>query len=307
MILIITASRRTDLPAFFGQWFMQRIAAGFFHAVNPFNPRQVKRVGLAQDEIDAIVFFSKNPAPFIRHLDELEQRGYRYYFQYTLNDYPLPFEPKVPPVEERLASFRRLSERLGPRRVIWRYDPIILSSATPPSFHLEKVERLARELSGSTTRLVISFFDPYRKAEPRLKSLEREYGVVVRDSLQDPGLCLQMAAGIRAIGDRLGMEVVSCAEPIDLTAAGVRHGSCVDAQLIRELFGVTSAMPRDRSQRSECGCAKAVDMGCYDTCRFGCVYCYASAGDRVITRNLARHSPDLPCMVGNPELPQAKE
>lgn len=297
--MIITASRRTDLPAFFGQWFMQRVKEGFFHSVNPFNAKQVKRVSLAPRDLDAIIFVSKNPRPFLHHLDELDQRGYRYYFQLTLNDYPSLIEPGVPSVGNRLETFKSLSERIGPRRVIWRYDPIILSSATPPAYHLERVERLASELSGSTTRLVISFFDLYRKAEPRLRDLANRTGIKITDSILDQPTCLQLASGVKAIGDRYGLEVVSCAEVIDLRPVGVSHGSCVDAQLIRELFGVEANAPRDRSQRPECGCAKAIDVGFYNTCRLGCIYCYANTTENAIERNLALHSPTSPCMVGN--------
>ncbi|MGE5653376.1 MAG: DUF1848 domain-containing protein [Bacillota bacterium] len=301
--MIITASRRTDLPAFFGQWFMQRISEGYFYSTNPFNPKQVRRVSLSSTDVETIVFVSKNPQPFLHHLDELDQRGYHYYFQFTLNDYPTPIEPGVPAVEDRLETFKALSERIGPRRNIWRYDPIMLSSATPPSYHLERVERLASELQGSTTRLVVSFFDLYRKAEPRLKAMAAKHGITAIDSLAEPSTCLELAGGIRQIADRYGIEIVSCAEVIDLRQVGIKHGACIDAQLIKELSGVNCSTAKDRSQRPECGCAHAIDVGFYNTCRFGCVYCYANSSDRMIDRNLSLHSPDSPSMVGHPQVP----
>lgn len=274
---IISASRRSDIPAFHADWFMERIREGSFLRINPFNPRQTKEVRLDPGEVDAIVFWSKNPCPLLPHLGELDSRGYCYYFQFTLNRYGPEFEPGLPPLRERIGTFRQLAERVGSKRVVWRYDPVILSSATPVDWHLESVEELAMTLGGATERLVISFLDFYGKAGRRLEALRRSRGIACSD-VTLPGLeqeLERLAAGIGRIGAAHGLKVLSCAEDADLERFGIVHGSCIDGELIRELRGGEGRFRRDRSQRPACRCAGSVDMGTYDSCGYGCLYCYA--------------------------------
>ncbi len=289
---IISASRRTDIPAFFSDWFMGRIREGHFSRVNPFNARQVKRVSLAPEEVDAIVFWSKNPRPLMTHLVELDGRGYRSYFQFTLNPYDQVFEPHLPPLAERLTVFCDLAARVGAKRVVWRYDPVILSSATPVEWHLERAALLAAKLAGKTGRLVYSLLDFYGKVSGRLTELERRHGLRLFDiaAADHREELLRLAAGLGRIGARNGMEVVTCAEPVALEEAGIGHGSCIDAGLIRDLGGGGPFAP-DRNQRPACRCAASVDMGMYDTCGFRCAYCYATRGEGAILANLARHDP----------------
>ncbi|HPU75793.1 MAG TPA: DUF1848 family protein, partial [Bacillota bacterium] len=157
--MIISASRRTDIPAFYTKWFMNRIRQGSCVVVNPFNSSQRYCVDLAPDAVDAIVFWSKNPAPLIPHLGELDDMGYRYYFQLTICNYPRDIEQYLPPLPERIATAVELARRIGPRRVIWRYDPIIISSRTDAQFHRREFASLASALEGSTTRVVVSLMD----------------------------------------------------------------------------------------------------------------------------------------------------
>lgn len=274
---IISASRRSDIPAFHADWFMERIREGAFLRINPFNPRQTKEVSLALAEVDAIVFWSKNPRPLLPRLDELDSRGYCYYFQFTLNPYGAEFEPGLPPMEERIDTFRRLAERVGPKRVIWRYDPLILSSATTVEWHLESLQGLAAALHGSTERLVISFLDFYGKAGRRLEGLRRSQGIACYD-VTLPGMepeLERLACGIGGIGAAYGLGLFSCAEDAELERYGIMHGSCIDGDLIRELRGGEGRFARDRNQRPACRCAASVDMGTYGSCGYGCLYCYA--------------------------------
>jgi DNA repair photolyase len=290
---IISASRRTDIPAFFADWFMNRIREGHFYRINPFNAKQVKGFSLAPEDVDVIVFWSKNPRPLVKHLDELDRRGHRYYFQFTLNPYGPVFEPHLPGLAERLATFRELAVRIGAHRVVWRYDPVILSSETPVAWHLERLSAMAAELSGTTERLVFSFLDFYGKVNRRISELERSRGIRFYDlaAAEHREEMLSFAAGLKRIGENNGMEVLSCAEQEDFREAGIGHGSCIDGNLIRGLFGCDRVFARDKNQRKECLCARSVDMGMYNTCSIQCVYCYANLREKRMKANLAKHNP----------------
>ncbi len=300
--MIISASRRTDVPAFFGDWFINRLRAGWASVVNPFNAHQVRRVSLEPGQIDALVFWTKNPAPFVAHLDELDAKGFAYYLLFTLNHYPHFLEPGLPPLAKRLANFQALSQRLGPERMIWRYDPIVISSATPPEFHERTFALLAQELEGSTKRVVISFMQTYLKLQRRLKQAEEEHGVEFvdyKDGDHDDELT-RLSAGLAKTALSRGMEIRVCAEERDLTKVGVEPSACIDARLINRLFSLNLPTDRDPHQRGACGCAPSVDIGAYNTCSHACLYCYANAGSRSLAKNLAVHDPESPCLVGWP-------
>lgn len=274
---IISASRRSDIPAFFTDRFMERIREGYFDRINPYNPRQIKRISLAAEDVDAIVFWSKNPRPLLPYLDELDSRGFRYYLQYTLNPYGSIFEPGLPPLGERIETFRELAGRLGRSRVLWRYDPVILSSVTPVEWHLQRAGELAEALGGFTERLTISFLDFYGKAAARLERLRRGSGIICTDiaAAENRGELERFASGLQAIGAAHGVGISTCSEELDLARFGIGEGSCIDEELIRNLWGVAWRFPRDRNQRPACRCAASIDMGLYDSCGYRCIYCYA--------------------------------
>ncbi|MEC0139133.1 DUF1848 domain-containing protein [Paenibacillus macerans] len=297
--MIISASRRTDIPAFFGDWFMRRIAEGYFHRVNPFNYKQVTAFSLLPEDVDGMVFWTKNPKPFMRHLSQLDDKGYMYYFQYTLNDYPEIFEPNLPPAASRVDYFRELSERLGANRVIWRYDPIIISNITPVGYHLERMERLAAQLEGYTYRLVISFMDYYGKTVARFKKLQQNHAVLCTDiTLPDYREQLdEFAANISRIGAARGISVETCSEAADLDHCGIRHGSCIDARLLSSIIGRDLAYAKDKNQRDTCLCTAAVDVGVYNTCRFNCQYCYAVQSENTVAKTLQNHIIDSPSLI----------
>jgi len=244
--------------------------------------------------VDAFIFWTKNPRPLLPHLDELDERGYRYYFQFTLNPYESTFEPNTPPLAERMETFRELAERIGPRRVVWRYDPIILSSITPVEYHLQMAGEIASALKGSTERLVFSFLDFYGKVQGRLKKLQERSGITLAD-IAAPQMRSELellAAGLKNIADHHDLKLLSCSEEVDLAAFGIEHGSCIDSSLIHELLGSSKHFARDKNQRGACGCVESVDMGIYSTCFFNCVYCYANTHAVTIESNRKRHYPE---------------
>ncbi len=298
--MIISASRRTDIPAFYSDWFMQRIRAGYFYRVNPFNSRQVTGFSLKPEDVAAICFWTKYPLPLMPYLAELDRRGFCYYFQFTLNPYGKLFEPKVPAIEERIAVFRELAERLGPERVIWRYDPVILSSVTPVSWHLEQAEQLARQLHDSTRRFVFSFYDFYGRGQGRLGSALKGTDITLHDitATENAAELDELVQGFKAIAARFKLRLLSCSEQLDLSAAGIEHGACIDAKLIRELSAADPSSVKDRNQRSACGCVESADMGSYNSCLFCCSYCYANFNAGMIARNCQKHSPDSPSLLG---------
>ncbi len=204
--MIISASRRTDIPAFYTEWLIQRIRAGYCTVPNPFNPSQVS---LEPQEVEVIVFWTRNPRPLFPYLSELDERGFHYYFQLTLMDNPRSIDRKAPAPDYALKTFRELAERIGPERVIWRYDPILFTSPTPIEFHLDAYDRIARALRSFTKRSVISIADEYPKLRRRLLDLSRQ-GVRVQSPAQlDKRSFEQFVRGLVGISADNGMEIVS--------------------------------------------------------------------------------------------------
>ena len=286
--MIISCSRRTDIPAFYSSWFFNRIDEGFVLVQNPMNPRQVRRVSLAPDDVDCIVFWTRNPAPMLDKLHLIQ--SFHYYFQCTLTPYSSDIEPNLPPKNERLDSFRRLSDRIGPERVIWRYDPILLSKDIRIDDHPDLFGVMARQLSGYTQKCIISFIDMYRHIANRMADL------AVR-APDEPEMWMLSEKIAQAAG-RFGMKVETCTEEIDLAGLGIGHGSCIDARLISKITGKPIAAEKDKNQRKLCGCAASVDIGQYDTCRYFCKYCYANVSPKKIEKNSALHDDQSPLLIG---------
>jgi hypothetical protein len=290
---IVSVSRRTDIPAFYLEWFMNRVAAGYVKVPNPFNPKQISTVGLLPEEVACFVFWTRDPRFLLRQLDHLEARGYHFYCHVTVTGLPPFFEPRAPRPEEAVAAMRQLSRRLGCRRVIWRFDPLILTPLTPPGELAATFRRLADSLEGFVERVVISFARGYRQVEQRLERAVRQEGfdpALFRLSQDNPSPeAMQLVADLAGIAATHGMTMTSCAEPRDLAPWGVLPGRCIDAGLIRDLFAVSPEGGKDGGQRTACRCHKSVDIGMYGTCRHGCLYCYA-AGDRSLHGGL-HHDP----------------
>lgn len=297
-LVIISASRRTDIPAFYSEWFMNRIRGGYCAVPNPYNRNQVSWVSLKPKDVDVIVFWTRNPKPLMSHLDELDQLGYRYYFQYTVLDNPNVIDPKSPPLASALKTFRQLSDRVGAERVIWRYDPIVFSPVSGPQYHALKHRQVAAALQGYTRRCVISIVDIYAKASKRLASLKAQ-GFEIEDCGGEIGgpvtaLIVELVETAKAYQ----MEVFSCSETLNLQALGVTPGKCVDDAYIAKIFGVEVGEKKDASQRKACGCVVSKDIGMYDSCLFGCQYCYATQSFERARINHAEHNPLSAALIG---------
>jgi hypothetical protein len=297
--LIISASRRTDIPAFYSRWFINRVRAGYCTVPNPFNPRQVATISLAPQDVEVVVFWTRHALPLLPFLDELDRRGYRYYFQYTLMDNPRLLDPRTPSLPVALDTFQRLSDRLGPERVIWRYDPIVFSRVTGASFHSEQFAHIARALRGRTRRVVISVMDLYRKTGKRLRQLADQGLEVVPYSGRPSARFDDLMGSLVRTAQENGMEITSCAEEIDLRPYGIQPGKCVDDDYIRRVFGLAVGGRKDPSQREACGCVVSRDIGIYDSCLFGCRYCYATTSFERARRNWRDHDPESPSLLGH--------
>jgi len=296
--VIISASRRTDIAALYAAWFINRIRAGYCLTPNPFDARQVGRISLLPEDVDAIVFWTRNPRPLFPYLDELDRRGFRYYFQVTLLGYPKLIDAHAPRPEGVIAALRELANRIGAERVIWRYDPIVISELTPPDYHRRAYEDLARALRGSALRSVISLMDVYGKAHRRLKRLAAQGAALTWTKENSPLESGELPSWLRClIGDLAqiahenGMEIVSCAETLNLQPYGVRSGKCIDNELLQRVFGIEVPAVKDPGQRKACGCVVSKDIGMYDSCLFGCSYCYATSSFERARANYLRHDP----------------
>ena len=289
--MIISASRRTDIPAFYATWFMNRIRAGWCRVPNPFYPVQVSEVSLKPEDVDVIVFWTRDALPLLPYLRELEEGGYGFYFLYTLMDNPRVVDPACPPLKSALKTFQTLAERSGPEKVIWRYDPVVITSVTDPDFHRRAFRRIAGELRGSTTRCIISNVHFYRKAEKRFREKGIELKTLGEEALAD---LMRFMAGET---HEQGIKIQSCAQTKDYENYGVRHGKCVDDEYISRVFGLDVKGGKDPSQRKACGCVRSKDIGMYDTCLYGCLYCYATGSFERAHENYRRHDRGAPSLI----------
>ncbi|MCP4579229.1 MAG: DUF1848 domain-containing protein [Deltaproteobacteria bacterium] len=293
--MIISASRRTDIPAFYADWFMNRIREGYCTVPNPFNPKQISRISLKPEDVDVIVFWTRYARPLLPLLNEMNDRGYRYYFLYTLMNNPRVLDPKAPSHKRSLNTFRELSHRIGKEKVVWRYDPIVFSTITDTNFHKETYHRIAEDLKGYTTRSVISIVDIYRKVAKRLRLLENR-GIQIAEPTRTEFNNLMKYLSVSARAN--DMEIQTCAEKPDLSSHGISSGKCINDDLIRKVFNLHVTSRKDPSQRAACGCVASRDIGMYDTCRFGCVYCYATTSVERARNQHRNHKSASPSMTG---------
>jgi DNA repair photolyase len=299
--MIISASRRTDIPAFYAEWFMNRVREGYLFVQNPFNAHRFTKVDLSPSNVEAIVFWTKNPAPLLGYLDELDAMSCRYYFQFTINAYPRLIEPSVPDEERLLSTFGELSARIGAERVVWRFDPVLISDITSEAVILETFARLASRMRGQTERVVISFARFYRTVKSRLGRAQKEAGVCFSDISANSGEIYSIAREMARIAQSNSMYVTSCAEKLDLSELGIEHGKCIDDGLLKKVFGIDIYPTKDPHQRKECGCVRSQDIGQYDTCLHGCLYCYANPNKNRAQRSRVLHDPKSPYLIGGPD------
>lgn len=295
--MILSASRRTDIPAFYAEWFFNRIREGFLCVRNPMNPRQVSRIHISPGTVDCIVFWTKNPTPMLDRLDEL--RDYAYYFQFTLTGYGKDMESGLPDKEEVLIpAFRELSSRIGKERVIWRYDPILFSGKYSVERHLRTFEKYSALLAGYTEKCVISFVDIYAKNRKNMEAAGcQEIG---REELQ------AFAKEIAHMARANGMAMATCAEAVDLEACGIERNRCIDRELVERLTGHRIKGGKDKGQREGCGCMESMEIGAYNTCRNGCRYCYANYSPRAVEAGCRLYDPKSPLLCSEPIGPRDK-
>lgn len=285
--MILSVSRRTDIPNYYSEWFYNRIKEGFVYVRNPMNVHQISKIALSPELVDCIVFWTKNPEPMLDRLDQLA--AYNYYFQFTLTGYGKDMEGNVPHKKDRMILiFRELSKRIGKQKVIWRYDPIIFTEKYTPEYHLKAFEQIAAALKGYTEKCVISFVDIYAKNKKIMELLD-SYEI-------DQSELLDFAKRISETARENGMETGSCAESIDLQECGIKHNCCIDKALIESIIGCRLKAGKDKGQRRECGCVESVEIGTYNTCRNGCKYCYANYSGESVAKNCRKYDPKSPIL-----------
>ena len=267
---------------------MARLRAGWCEVRNPFNAAQISRVSLAAADVDALVLWTRDPRPLLPHLPEILALGHEPFFLYTLLDNPRPLDPKCPGPDISIPTFARLAKAL-PGRLAWRYDPIVLTAATPPDWHRQTFARLAASLAGHTDRVIVSFVEPYRKIAKRMAALA-EAGFAPLDV--SPGERLRLVLDLRDLAASRGMALATCCQPEDFEAAGIPAAHCIDAAWISARTGRTLPAGKDAGQRPRCGCAPSRDIGAYDRCLFGCAYCYATTSFERAREHYGRHDAD---------------
>ncbi|MBQ8639363.1 MAG: DUF1848 family protein [Lachnospiraceae bacterium] len=287
--MILSVSRRTDIPSYYSDWFFNRIRDGYFYVRNPLNPRQLSEIQLSPETVDCIVFWTKNPQPMMARLSELEE--YPFYFQFTLTGYGKEIESRVPHKKHvMIPVFQQLSRQIGKERVIWRYDPILFTDVYTMEYHLQAFRQISESLRGYTDHCVISFVDTYAKNRKKMKELH----------VQEPeeASLKRFAGKLAEIARENEMTIGSCAETIDLRECGIEQNCCIDKERIEKIIGCRIRAGKDKNQRSECGCVESVEVGTYNTCLNGCVYCYANAGDESVRKNSRLYDPDSPILCG---------
>lgn len=298
---IISASRRTDIPAFYGEWFLNRIRQGWAGVIHPYTRKHV-RVSLAPKDVYALVLWSKNFAPFLPCLDELDRRGYRLYFLYTITPIGDRVEPRVPPPDDMVKVFRLLARRY-PGQVQWRYDPLLITPDMDVAFYLDHFRQMAAALAGYTSRCYISFARRYPRA---VGNFRRALGANYPWLELPPEAEREIAAELARIAGRHGITVYSCCNR-HLVGDGVAAGSCVDYPHLAQLFGPLPVPLKKAPTRSGCRCYESLDIGSYDTCPHGCLYCYANSDQEKAKQAYLRHGPEAPSLspgwrLAQPEL-----
>ncbi len=287
--MIISASRRTDIPSFYSKWFYNRIAEGNVLVRNPMNIHQVSKINLLPNVVDCIVFWTKNPSPFMQDLDKLS--SYKYYFQYTFNNYEKNLEPRLPNFEITVKNFNYIANKIGTKRLIWRYDPIIITDKMTSDWHINNFYKICKTISIYTQKCVISFADYYKKTIKNMKHIK--YKEATHEEI------IQLSKELKKIADNYGLIVESCAEKIDLSQIGIAHGKCIDDKLIQEIINSELRIDKDKNQRGECGCIASIDIGAYNTCSHGCKYCYATFNHDLVRQNYRNHDYRSPLLIGN--------
>lgn len=285
--MIIHTGNRTDIPAYYSKWFVNRLQEGVVCARNPYNPTSITKYKLDPEVVDLIVFCTKNPAPLLAYTDLLKPYGQYWYV--TITNYEKDIEPHVPPKETVMEDFKTLSGQLGLERVGWRFDPIFLSEKYTLERHIEDFEAMCSTLAGYTDTCVISFIDLYQKVIKNFPEV-REVGREDR---------IRLAKAFVEIGSRYGITIKACGEGIELADYGVDCSGCMTQEVYERALDCGLNVPRTKGARTECGCLLGGDIGAYNTCGHMCRYCYANYDEKTVRDNMRNHDPKSPLLIGN--------
>ncbi len=309
--VIISASRATDIPAFYSDWFFHRLKKGYIKRINPFNG---KPYYISFQNTRVIVFWSKNPNNIINKLHLLDNKGINYYFHFTLNYYDKDLEPFLPPIDNRIETFIKLSQKIGKQKVIWRFDPYILTDKYDIDLLIKRTEYIGDRIYKYTEKLVFSFADIsiYRKVRKNLNLANIHYKEFTELKMH------QLAEKLSKLNKKWNLELATCAEKIDLTVYRIKHNKCIDDELMVRLFNQDKVLmnfigyepdsiyplneyshnniiyrykiKKDKNQRANCGCVMSMDIGQYNTCPYGCVYCYANNSIELARSNYKKYT-----------------
>lgn len=284
--MIINTGMRTDIPAFYSEWLMNRLREGYVLVRNPYRPEYVTRYELTPDVVDCLAFCTKNPEPMLKHLHELSR--YHQYWFVTITPYGRDIEPNVPPKEEVMQSFIELSREVGTSCVGWRYDPILLDDTYTIERHKADFEQMCATLSGYTRVCVISFIELYEKVK---RNFPQARAVTIDERRE-------LGKAFAEIAARYRITIKACAECTFLAPYGVDCGGCMTKETFEAAIGSRLNVPNKKSQRAECACVLGTDIGAYDTCGHFCKYCYANYNRENVKRNMRLHDPASPLLTG---------
>lgn len=287
--MIISASRRTDIPSYYSEWLFNRLKEEYVLVRNPMNIHQISKIDLSPKLVDGIVFWTKNTTPMIKRLTELEK--YNFYFQFTLTAYGPEVEAGLPSKNKVIIpSFQQLSKEIGKEKVIWRYDPIFLNETYTVDYHCKYFEVLASKLAQYTEKCTISFLDFYRNTERNIKPLHIK---PITEEQQ-----MEIVEKLVGIAQRYNLHLDTCAESCDFGKFGVPHACCIDKERFERIGKYKLNVEKDKNQRDECGCVASIDIGTYNTCKNGCLYCYANYSNTSVSNNFGKHNLESPLLFG---------
>ncbi len=287
---ILSVSRRTDIPAFYAEWFFNRVKEGFVYVRNPIVKSNVSKIALNPQVIDFIVFWTKNPSLyFVDNLHFISD--YNYYFQFTITPYDSSIEQDIVGKQKVMDTFIELSKKIGKERIIWRYDPILLSEEYSIEKHVNFFEDMVKQLHPYTEKCIISFIDFYKKTERNLSGTS----VGVLDNKE----IVEIASSFAKIANTYGIKLETCAEYVDFQYIGINHGRCIDNELVEKITGKMVLAKKDKNQRDKCLCIESIDIGEYNTCLHNCLYCYANYSREKVIENAKMHDKYSPLLIGN--------
>ena len=288
--MIINTGCRTDIPAFYSKWLINRIREGYVLVRNPYNPNQVTRYNLSPDVVDCLAFCTKNPEPMLKYLDEIDK--YKQYWFVTITPYGKDIEPNVPNKEKVIESFKKLSKHIGVNSIGWRYDPIFIGNNFDVNKHIYYFEKIAKELKNYTHNCTISFLDLYEKVKrnaPEIKPPNHEEQI-------------QIAKVFSKIGKENNMVIHSCCEKTYLSQYGLKCNGCMSKEIVEKAIGCNLNPPNSRKNlRESCNCLMGNDIGAYNTCGHLCKYCYANANKGFVIENMKKHNDNSPFLIGGYE------